>query len=341
MQKYLKNNILYTLIFISATMAGCSRKKPVPDVSHIPITVKIERFDKAFAGIDTTNVAGGVKLLQEIYPGFTNEYFSHILFLPNTADSATLTAAVHSFLTNKDIRSLNDSVGRHFADQRPLEKELQQAFRLAKYYQPKFHAPQVLTFISAINNYGAITVDTVLGIGLDMYMGADFPVYKLIPDLPGYMVRRFTPENIPVNVMTVLYQQLDAPREEGTLAEQMVYLGKQQYWLEQVLPETDESLRLGYTPAQLKFCKENEEMIWQYFVENKLLYNREGQTIARYIGEGPSTQGMPSEAPGKIGAYTGYKIVQAFMERHEDYTLEKLMNTQDAMLIFNGARYRP
>jgi hypothetical protein len=29
------------------------------------------------------------------------------------------------------------------------------------------------------------------------------------------------------------------------------------------------------------------------------------------------------------------------MERHAEYTLEKLMSTQDAMLIFNGAKYRP
>ncbi|MGE7777426.1 hypothetical protein ACQKLP_22095 [Chitinophaga sp. NPDC101104] len=341
MQSYLKIHSLSILILTAAIMAGCGRKKQIPDVSHIPITVKIERFDRAFSGIDTTNVATGVKLLQEMYPGFMNDYLSHILYLPNTGDSAALMRSVHDFLSNKDIRALNDSVGAHFADIRPLEQELTQAFRLAKYYQPKFRAPQVLTFISAVNNFGAVTIDSVLGIGLDMYMGADFNVYKLVPDMPEYMVRRFTPENIPVNVMTVLYQQLDAPREGATLAEQLIYLGKQQYFLEQVLPETDAHIRMGYTSGQMKFCEENEQMIWQYFVENKLLYNREGQTIARYIGDGPSTQGMPAEAPGKIGAFTGYRIVRAFMERHPEYTLEKLMGTQDAMLIFNGAKYRP
>ncbi len=341
MQKYLKIPFLSTLFLSAAIMAGCGSKKQIPDVSNIPITVKIERFDRAFSGIDTTNVGTGVKLLQEMYPGFTNDYFSQILFLPNAQDSAGLMQSIRDFLVNKDIRALNDSVGQHFSDMRPLEKELTQAFRLAKYYQPKFNAPKVLTFISAINNFGAITIDSVLAIGLDMYMGEHFPIYKVIPDLPEYMLRRFTPENIPVNAMTVLYQQMDAPREGGTLAEQLVYLGKQQYFLEQVLPETEAYLRFGYTPAQLKFCEDSEQMIWQYFVENKLLYNREGQTIARYTGEGPSTQGMPAEAPGKVGAFTGYRIVRAFMQRHEDYTLEKLMNTQDAMLIFNGARYRP
>lgn len=341
MQSYLKIHFLSALALSAAIMAGCGRKKQIPDVSHIPITVKIERFDRAFSGIDITNAGPGIKLLQEMYPGFTEDYFSQILFLPEAADSAGLLRSVHDFLANKDIRALNDSVGKHFADIKPLESALTQAFRLAKHYQPKFRAPKVLTFISAVNNFGAVTIDSVLGIGLDMYMGADFSVYKIIPDMPAYMVRRFTPENIPVNVMTVLYQQLDAPREGATLAEQMVYLGKQQYFLEHVLPEASEHLRLGYTREQLKFCDDSEKMIWQYFVENKLLYNREGQTTARYVGEGPSTQGMPAEAPGKIGAYTGYRIVQAFMQRHPDYTLEKLMNTQDAMLIFNGAKYRP
>lgn len=341
MQKYLKNHILSTLFLISAIMAGCGGKKQIPDVSNIPITVKIERFDRAFAGIDTLNALPGLKLLQEQYPTFTNDYLTRVLFFENVADSAIRAKMVQTFLTNPDIRALQDSVGKKFADIRPLENELTQAFRLAKYYVPKFHAPQVLTFISAINNYGAITIDSVLGIGLDMYMGADFPVYRMLPDLPEYMVRKFTPENIPVNVMTVLYQQLDAPKDGGTLATQLVYQGKQQYFLEHTLPETEEHIRLGYTRGQLDFCNKSEKMIWQYFVENKLLYNQEGQVIARYTGEGPSTQGLPAEAPGKIGAFAGYRIVQAFMQRHKEYTLEKLMSTQDAMLIFNGAKYRP
>ena len=50
---------------------------------------------------------------------------------------------------------------------------------------------------------------------------------------------------------------------------------------------------------------------------------------------------MPAEAPGQIGAFTGYRIVQAYMQKHPEVTLEKLLNMRDVMGIFNEARYRP
>lgn len=338
MRNYLNKYILPGMV---AFLMACGGKKNIPDVSHIPIHVSIERFDQQFFRIDTNNVMSGIKLLAASYPGFMPTYLEEIMnFGPLTDSNRLMEAQVRAFLTNKDFRDLQDSVNAHFADVKPIEASLTQSFRLTKYYLPAFSAPRVLAFTSAIGNYGAVTVDSTLGIGLDMYMGADFPVYRLIPGYPDYIIRRFTPEYISTNVMKVLHQNLFPLHGDAKLVEQMLDLGRQQYFLEKVLPETPEAVRLGYTQAQLDFCHENEEMIWQFFVQHKLLYTGDWQDIVRYIGEGPSTQGMPAEAPGQIGAFTGYRIVQSYIKKHPEVTLEKLLNMQ-AMDIFNGARYRP
>lgn len=343
MQNYLKKYILYCILFAGWLAAGCNAGPRVPDVSHIPIQVKIERFDEQLFRIDTNNVIHGIQLLNDSFPTFTPTYFSQILGLgPFSDTSAAMAEAVGRFVGNKDFRALQDSVEAHFANTAPLEKELTQAFRLAKYYLPQFEVPKVVSFISAIGNYGAVTVDSLVGIGLDMHMGADFSIYRMVPDYPDYIVRKFTPEYIPVNVMKVLEQHYaPAEKESAKLMERFISLGKQQYFLQMTLPETPEYIRLGYTKAQLDFCDENEQMIWQYFVQNKLLYTADWQEVMRYTGEGPSTQGLPGEAPGQIGAYVGYRIVQTFMKKHPDHTLEKLMNMHDATAIFNGAKYRP
>lgn len=336
--KYILRGILMVLL-----ISGCSTKVKIPDVSHIPINVTIGRFDEQLFNIDTNNVSEGIKLLDRTYPEFLPTYVAEIMnFGPLADTNLLLIPQLHKFLTNKDFRVLQDSVEAHFADIKPLEKELTQAFRLTKYYIPAFRAPKVVSFISAIGNYAAVTVDSVLGIGLDMHMGADFPIYGLLPDYPDYVVRKFTPENITTNVMKVLQQDYFPPHEDGAkLIERFIDLGRQQYFLEKVLPEVPEHIRLGYTKEQLKYCKENEQMIWQYFVQNKLLYTADWQDIVRYIGEGPSTQGLPGEAPGQIGAFTGYRIVSKFMEKHPDETLEKLLSRKDVMSILNEAKYRP
>lgn len=343
MQNYLKKNILHCILFAGILAAGCNSGPKVPDVSHIPIQVKIDRFDEQLFRIDTLRVQEGIRSLHAAYPGFAPTYFSQILGLgPFSDSSAALAENVHRFISNKDFRALQDSVEAHFRNIAPLENELTQAFRLTKYYLPAFNAPKVVSFISAIGNYGAVTVDSIVGIGLDMHMGADFPVYRLIPDYPDYIVRRFTPENIPVNVMKVVQQQHVTPLKEGAqLVEHFITLGIQQYFLEKVLPLTPEHIRLGYTKEQLSYCKENEQMVWQYFVQNKLLYTADWQQVMRYVGEGPSTQGLPGEAPGQIAAFVGYRIVQALVKRQPDLTLEKLMKTQQVIPLFNEAKYRP
>ena len=343
MQNYPKKNILYHVLLAGVLAAGCNAGTKVPDVSHIPINVKIERFDELLFRIDTNNVAEGIKLLNNTCPDFAPTYFSDILGLgPFSDTSRRLAEGVRHFVGNKDFRALQDSVEAHFRNIAPVEQALTHAFRLTRYYLPYWRAPKVVSFISAIGNYGAITVDSLVGIGLDMHMGADFPIYRLVPDYPDYIIRKFTPEYIPVNVMRVLAQNYMPPKNDGTkMVEHFMDLGKQQYFLEKVLPETPEHIRLGYTKAQLDYCNENEQMIWQYFVRNKLLYTADWQEVTRYVGEGPSTQGLPGEAPGQIGAFVGYRIVQAFMKKHREFTLEKLVNTHQVMDIFNEAKYRP
>ncbi|RPD40034.1 hypothetical protein [Chitinophaga barathri] len=343
MQNYKNKYFLAALFLTGWIISGCGGRKNIPDVSHIPIDVKIQRFDEEFFHIDTNNVPERLKLLGQAYPHFAPVYFSQILsFGPSTDSPQLLSPQVRSFLTNKDFRALQDSVEIHFKDIKPVEAALTQAFRLTKYYLPKFQAPQVVSFISAIGNFGAVVMDSTVGIGLDMHMGADFPVYRLIPDYPDYVVRKFTPEYIPVNVMKVVQEDLYPPQGEGAqLVVKLIDLGRQQYFLEKVLPGTPEEIRLGYTKEQLVFCDENEEMVWQYFVQNKLLYTSDWQDIMRYTGESPSTQGLPAGAPGQIGAYVGYRIVQAYMKKNPDITLEQLLATKDPMTIFSKAKYRP
>lgn len=339
----MRNNLnKYIFLCTIGLLAACDTKKNTPDVSHIPINVKIERFDQQLARIDTNNAGEGIKLLEQQYPSFAPVYFREIMEIVPWKDSArTPEMQIRGIVASKDFRVLQDSVNTHFNNIKPVETSLTQAFRLTKHYFPKFNAPRVVSFISAIGNYGAITIDSTLGLGLDMYLGEDFPFYAMIPDYPAYVIRRFTPENITVNAMKVLQQQYYPSSGEGSqLIDQMIDLGKQQYFLEKVLPDDAEYLRLGYTKEQLKFCNDNEEMIWQFFIQHKLLYTNDWQDVMRYVGEGPSTQGMPPGAPGQIAAFTGYRIVQKYMEKNPEVTLEKLMSTP-GKTVLNGAKYRP
>lgn len=337
MQRYLT---LFITLGVLAFGSACNSGKKLPDVSNIPMSVSLSRFDSALFTIDTNNTVTGIRNLKTSYPVFLPVYISEILNLGSIHDSVNMPQQLRLFLTTADFRQLELAVQAKFKGD-GLTRQLEQSFRYTKYYIPSFHPPKIITFISGIANYGAITIDSILGIGLDMYMGADFPPYAQIPDYPEYMVRRFDVAYIPVNCMQVIQQQLYPAAKNSNLLEQMIEAGKQQYFLDKVLPSTADTIKLGYTKEQLDWCFNNEQMVWQFFVQNNLLYSTDWQDINHFVNDGPATQGMPEGSPGKIASFVGWQIVKKYMEKHPEISLQQLMESKNLMEIFKAAKYRP
>ncbi|MBX5438215.1 MAG: hypothetical protein IRZ29_01595 [Thermoflavifilum sp.] len=339
------NRIVWALC-IAFACTGCVRQhhRPLPDVSNISVPpVKIYRFDQALTALDTTHLQQAVARLYQAYPTFMPVYFAQIMnYGPYSDTNHLLFDELRAMLGSKDIRGLQDTINQHFADLHWLENQLREGFRYLKYYFPSYRIPRVVSFYSGLNNFGAVTVDTVLGIGLDMFLGPQYPFYLQVSDpYPEYMLHQFAPEYIVPDCFKVIEQQMFPPRQEGTLLDMMIQAGKQLYFLDAVLPKAPDSVKIGFSQKQLDWCKQNERMIWQYFIQNNLLYVRDMQQILHYIGPGPSTQGMPKEAPGNIGSWVGWQIVRKYMDDHPEVSLPQLMQMQDAQQLLTEARYRP
>jgi hypothetical protein len=315
----------------------------VPDVSHIAMEVHIKRFDQDLYKLDTNHIQTALQQLNAAYPVFLPAYIEHIMnFGPYSDSSQLVQIQTRRLVGNTDFRVLQDTINAQFPKLDALEKDLARSFRYIKYYFPEFKAPKIVAFSSVISNYGAVTIDSVLGIGLDMYLGKDFPVYSMLPDYPGYMIRKFSKEYITTNSIQVLSLQMyPAAEPSDQLIAQLVSAGKHQYFLEQVLPDVPDSVRLGYSKDQLEWCFDSEQMVWQFFIQQNLLYKADWQSNMHFINDGPSTQGMPEGSPGRIGAFVGWRIVGQYMKQHPEVTLKQLMETKDAMKIFSQSKYRP
>ena len=340
-----KTRVILICFIVAIAAGGChsSGQKP-PDVSHISVpSVHILRFDREFMQIDSNDVLQGLAQLNKRYPVFMPVYLENIMnFGPFSDTSNILRIEVHSFITAIDVQRLQDTIDKHFPSMTKYEKELQQGFRYIKYYFPAFRSPKVLTFESGLANYGAITADSVLGIGLDMFLGPDFvPYTKVSNPYPDYMLRQFSAEFIPADCFKVIEQQMFPLSQSGTLLDQMVANGKQLYFLDKVMPYTPDSIKTAFTQFQLNWCKKNEQYIWQYFVQNNLLYTHDMQKILHYIGPGPNTRGMPPVSPGNIGSWIGWQIVRKYMNEHPGTTLAQLMHLDDSQQLLSEARYNP
>ncbi|HLG34260.1 MAG TPA: hypothetical protein VI757_05215 [Bacteroidia bacterium] len=320
---------IYTFLFITA----CTCNPPDPDVSSVQIDKTILRFDS-----DLTAHVSDIGFIREKYANFFNRYINDITRI--SRDSATLSADLQRFVTDSDFIEVNRAVQEAFKNISETETKIVDALRHYKYYFPQKKIPDLITFVSLFN-YAVISTDSVLGIGLDMYLGSESKYYASL-GFPEYKIQHMRKEYISLDAMRG-WLESEFPFDEGkhNFLSHLIYKGKILYALDAMFPKLSDTLKTGYSASQFDWCYENEKNIWSFFIDQKLLFSNSVEQYSKYISEGPTTNGFPKESPGNIAAFTGWQIVKSYMKENSDVSLEKLMNENDATVILKDSKYKP
>lgn len=324
----------------------CNKSRKQIDVSNIDIDVKIQRFDQDFFSINNENYATKVAALKNQYGAFYSFYVNELMggFKNTTQASASEQEAILNFLGDTAIAGLSNTVQKNYPDLKIVEVGLQDAFKHIKYYFPELPQPRVISMISEFS-YGAVTYDTAtLAISLDMFLTEKYAVYNYL-EIPKYIQRKLNKNYIVPNSVDVLYGLYfgEDVYEPGTpLLEAMVAKGKKLYFMEMMLPETPDSMLIGYTSEQMRWCKLSEYAMWQYLNEKDLIFSQSFMEHKRYLTDGPTTSGMPAESPGNLGSWIGWQMVRKFMNDADGkVTLKDLLTKYDNKTIAAKANYRP
>lgn len=339
------------LCIILASLAGCESRKRVPDVSGISVRLELQRFEEDFFSIDSIHPSRAFSQLRLKYPIFLDDFIQNILGLP-LSDSGTATdSAISLFL--HDYRLVKETSKNTFNDPSKMLAELKRGIQFTKYYFPQYHAPEkLITFIGPIDavfetplgKLGDVITRDALAVGLQLHLGHMAALYQSQTAqtiFPSYISRRFTPEYIPVNCMRNIIDDIFPDQTAGkTLLDQMVDKGKRLYVLGLLLPETADSMKIGYTKKQLDGCYSNEGLIWNFFLQNDLIYNSDYARIQNYISEGPNTQEFGDDSPGFIGLFIGWQIVKTYMEKFPETRPLDLFRL-DARQILTDSKYKP
>lgn len=333
---------LISLLYLSS----CRNDDGVPDVSDVKVMLHTRRFDRDLAALDTTRIGAGLQALKQKYPDFLDFWLDELMqFGINKTysdESPGVQGQLRQFLTYKDFRGLFDTVAVHFPDTKSIDDPLRKGFQYWKYYYPDRTVPNIVYFISGLNNWSVVTIDTdIVGIGLDMFLGEDYPFYKSV-GIPDYIAKNLVPESAPVKVFKAMYEANHPfEAENKTLLDMMVQRGKEQYYLSKMIPFVPEATRFAFTEAQLAWCKKNEALIYNFFVKGAFLYETNWGKIMRYVNDAPEATGMPKESPGNVGTWLGTQIVNAYVAKHPDTQLEALFALPDAQALLQEGQYKP
>jgi len=334
---------IYSFFFIALLVYGCGQKKNV-DVSGINLDLRIERFDKEMNKLSAANLSTEAPLLEKKYGSFYRDYMEGMLSAGSTADTAYY-ANLRSILNDQDYTALRNEVTSKFPDLHGTEEALTDAFKHVMYYYPQQKIPKPITFISGFSVQTPIG-DGYIGIGLDMFLGADSKFYpSLRQSIPLYISKRFTPENITPRVMETFVREEMFP-EPATLTnflDRMIYNGKILYVMDAFMPAVPDSLKIGYSSQQQQWTQEYESQVWGYFLEQNLLYETDYMKIQKYFADAPFTPGIGerNDSAPKLGSYIGWQIVKTYMEKNDSVSLQELMKDSDYQTLLNRAKYKP
>ena len=339
---------LFAVMLVSVVLFSCNNKRNIPDVSAIKAPLDVMRFDRDFFSIDTNDVSQALDQLQRKYPSFLNDYLYNILMLPPMEDSVV--RKVKLFI--HDYKPVYDSVQQKFPSIDKQKNEIQRGLQFVKYYFPQYKIPEhVITFVGPIEGYGNVLTQSGFAVGLQLYLGKNFSVYQsdyISEVYPAYQSRRFEAAYIPVNCMKNVINDIYPPgNKKQPLVEQMIEEGKRLFVLDYFLPETADTLKTGYTKEQLEGCYDHEAVIWNFFIQNNLLYITDPLQTRDYVNDGPKTEALGEASPGNIGQFVGWQIVKKWMslkdektEKDEKMSLQQLLATP-AKQIFEEAKYKP
>lgn len=300
--------------------------------------IPVRRFDHDLFALKKAYGRRTVDSLNRAYRGFLGRFTKQVI---NIGDSSNpqYYRSLADFLSDPYINSVATDVDSVFSDMSAEEQLFGEAFQAYHYFFPGKKIPRLIAYTGGFNyQIGAWTEE--LGIGLEFYLGSKHRFYSLL-GYPAYKQRVLRREYlIPDALRGWLSTEFETSGQTKKFIEQLVYEGKIQYAIDQLLPETEDSLRTGYSGAHLQWLKKEEARIWSFFIERKLLFKPVSFETDKFLNEGPFTSGMPRESPGRIGVWIGRQIVRSYMQKHPEVSLQQLFKT-DGSVVFSQSGYKP
>ena len=266
-------------------------------------------------------------------------YLAPLYFTDASTDTAQLAGHLFNIIQNPGLQDFKNQIDTIIGDRTAnIINPLKKAFGQIKKNYPDFKSPRIEFIITGFTGNDLYISDSLIIIGLD-YFGGPQSSYR--PDVFDYQLRRYQKEYIVPSVIFFLsnrYNQLNAA--DPTLLSEIVGYGKGFEFVKQVLPDTPDSLILGYSAENLRRTYNSQQEIWAYFITNKLLYEKNELKKQKFIGERPFTIEIGNEVPGGIGRWVGWRIVSRFMEENPNITLPELMKMDNAMQILQESGYK-
>lgn len=160
-------------------------------------------------------------------------------------------------------------------------------------------------------NQSIMVADTIVLVALNHYLGADYEGYA---SMPAHISRNKTVDRLPLDVAEALTAtRLPFPDTiaSPSLLMRMAYEGAVLARVADGLGIADGPLLMGWTDEQWSDAVAHEGETWRRLVSSDLLFSDNPAVLSRLISPAPSSPDISPDAPGRLGRFTGLRMVRA------------------------------
>jgi hypothetical protein len=338
----MRQNFVFVLV-ISILLMGCKQSNLDVDISSIKInTINSFRLEDDLFALTEANYTQKTNAFKTKYGNFYDRYIFSFLNKRGAYDS-TSKPSILKFIADKDMKAAYKAVKYMYTDAKLQEitAEINDCAKRFKFHFPKRRLPAKLVTCTNCFNYSVAYVDSALVVGLDNYLGDTAIFYQML-QLPQYKTRCMNQNYIVSDLVRGwLLTEFDNAEPVNTLLYHTIFYGKLYYCINALLPNTPDSLLIGYSQKQLDYCKINEKNSWAFFAEKNRLYENSLKTVQELTADGPFTGAISRDCPPRIAMWVGWQIVKSYMNKNKNVTLDQLMTEKDAQKILSKSKYRP
>lgn len=329
---------LTAIILLCFVVLSCSNDKLNIDVSDVTIDLEFDRFEQALFNGKSPEELNEINKDLIKRGGELYEFYMFEMVRMGSVYDDSIGYYLMPFVQDSMMKTVFNDIETEFSNFSEIEQELTAAFKHLKYHLPNAPLPNKIITYNGTFVYGVVSTDSVIGIGLEMYLGEENQIVKAI-QFPLYMKSKMHRNYLSIDVaQSWLMTNVIGEQQGETFLSNMIYHGKLRYAIEAMLPKAPKEYIIRYTPEEYEYAKASEYNVWQYLVDMSWIYTTDMKVKLRFFEESPTTVGI-EDSPGRMGQFMGWQMVRSYMDANPEVTVQQLLDETNETKILKA--YKP
>lgn len=307
-------------------LGACSNNPLEVSTENVQLNVRYTNLDSIFFRTDTTQLLSAIMDQRVRIPDIVDYQIGYCWRVGNVMDPAFVKNTI-AFRKDPYVSRVEKRIGERFTNLPERHRRIVEGLKHIRVHLPNAKLPSEIVYMNSYFASSAFCTDQEIAIGLERYLGAKTDVIAELPaqEFFPWIKQKMDPQYLERDAVTAwILTNIIEEKESVTTIEAIIRWGKIIYLTEAAFPESPKNWIMRYSEAEYQWALKNERPFWDYMVDQKLLFEKDEQTQANLLNDGPFTTGLPEKGPDRLGQFLGWRIVQSYMEQY-DVTLQQLM----------------